>query len=165
MAIDATTDVDFLIEDERFYLGDVTVPYRYANNHLRHGLVMACKSLMKKWRNRYSINASYVISRSPTAEFYELSPPIIERADEVAFILQASIIIKTAELQDTSWDIASWRDDEIAYSNIAGGGALKASLSNDMAALEDFLRRRLFGSARQALVGFKLPLNIREGYQ
>jgi len=165
MAILVATDLDFLIDDLRFYLGDVTLPYRYANTHLRHGLVMACKALMKKWRNRYSINASYVISRSPTAEFYELTPPIIERADETAFILQGSIIIKTAALQDTSWDIASWRDDEVAYSNIAGGAALKQSLNNDIAALAEFLRRRLFGSSRQGLPGFKLPLNIREGYK
>jgi len=165
MALDVTTELDYLISDLRFYLGDVTVPYRYADTHLRHGLVMACKALMKKWRNRYSISASYVASRSPTADFYELAPPIIERADETAFILQASIIIKTAEVQDTSWDIASWRDDEIAYSNIAGGGALKQSLNNDIAALEEFLRRRLFGSARQSLPGFRLPLNIREGFQ
>lgn len=165
MALDTTTSLDYMIEDLRFYLGDVSLPYRYADNHLRHGLVMACKALMKKWRNRYSIDSSYDTSRSPTADFYELSPPMIERADETAFILQASIIIKTAELQDTSWDIASWRDDEIAYSNIAGGGALKQSLNNDIAALAEFLRRRLFGSARQAMTGFKLPLNLREGYR
>lgn len=165
MAIPVPTDVDFLVGDLRFYLGDTSLPQRYADDHLRHGLVMACKALMKKWRNRYSIDATYTISRSPTADFYELTPPMIERADEAAFILQASIIIKTAELQDTSWDIASWRDDEVAYSNIAGGAALKQSLNNDIAALAEFLRRRLFGSARQALPGFTLPLNIREGYK
>jgi len=165
MAIVVATSLDYMIEDLRFYLGDVSLPYRYANTHLRHGLVMACKALMKKWRNRYSIDASYDTSRSSTADFYELNPPMIERADEPAFILQASIIIKTAELQDTSWDIASWRDDELAYSNIAGGGALKQSLNNDIAALAEFLRRRLFGSSRQTMPGFTLPLNIREGYK
>lgn len=165
MALDVVTSLDYMIEDLRFYLGDVIVPYRYADSHLRHALVMACKALMKKWRNRYTINTSYTVSRSSTAEFYELVPPTVERADEIAFILQGSIIIKTAELQDTSWDIASWRDDEIAYSNIAGGGALKRSLENDIAALEEFLRRRLFGSARQSMPGFKLPLNLREGYK
>jgi hypothetical protein len=165
MALDVITSLDYMIEDLRFYLGDVIIPYRYTDNHLRHALVMACKALMKKWRNRYTINTSYIVSRSPTAEFYEFTPPIVERADEVAFILQGSIIIKTAELQDTSWDVASWRDDEVAYSNIAGGSALRRSLDNDIAALAEFLRRRLFGSARQSMTGFKLPLNLREGYR
>lgn len=165
MAILVATDLDFMINDLRFYLGDIAVPQRYEDTHLRHSLVMACKALMKKWRNRYSINASYSISRSPTAEFYELQPPIIERADERAFILQASIIVKSADITNTASSIGSWRDDEIAYSNIASAKVRDISLESDIKELELWLRRRLFGSARQALPGFKLPLNIREGHK
>ena len=165
MAIVITTSLDYLIEDLRFYLGDVILPYSYANDHLRHALVMACKALMKKWRNRYTLDANYIVSRSLTAEFYELSPPMIERADERAFILQASIIVKSAGITITASSIGSWRDDEIAYSNIASAKVRDTNLENDIAELELWLRRRLFGSARQSMPGYKLPLNIREGYE
>jgi len=165
MALDTVTSLDYMIEDLRFYLGDVALPYRYLDNHLRHGLVMACKALMKKWRNRYVIDANYDVSRNPTASFYEAEPPVIERADERAFILQAAIIIKSAGITVSATSIGSWRDDEIAYSNIASARAQDRSLLADIEELELWLRTRLYGSARQSLPGFRLPVNPREGYR
>jgi len=163
MAITVATDLDHLIPDLRVHLGDITVPYDYEDDHLRHTLVIACKILMKKWRNRYIINASYVVSRNAGITYEDASPPVIQYSDEHAFVLQASIINKSATLQDSAWDISSWRDDEVSYSNIAGGRMLRKSLQDDIDELELWLRRRLFGASRQSLVGFKLPLNIREG--
>lgn len=163
MAIDVVTGLDHLIPDLRIHLGDISEPLKYADNHLRHTLVIACKALMKKWRNRYLINATYVVSRNAGVTYEDTSPPIIQYSDERAFILQASIVVKSAVLQDSAWDIASWRDDEVSYSNIAGGATLRKSLQDDINELELWLRRRLFGSARQSLTGFKLPLNVREG--
>lgn len=163
MALAIPTALDYLIPDLRIHLGDSDLPYKYETDHLRHTLVIACKILMKKWRNRYIINATYQVSRNAGVTFEDTSPPIIQYSDEHAFILQASIMVKSAVLQDSAWDIASWRDDEISYSNIAGGAALKKSLQDDIDELELWLRRRLFGSARQSLEGFRLPKNIREG--
>jgi len=164
MAITVVTGLDYLIPDLRVHLGDTSEPYRYEDAHLRHGLVMACKTLMKKWRNRYTINASYIVARSSSASFEIASPPIIEYADERAFILQAAIIIRGADLKDSAWDIASWRDDEVSYSNLAGGAELRKGYLDDVKELEEFLRRRLFSGSRQSMGGFKLPINIREGY-
>jgi len=165
MAIYQTTDLDYLISDLRIHLGDYTEPYTYEMEFLRHALVMACKTLMKKWKNRYSINDSYVVSRNTAISFSEVSPPVIERADERAFILQAAIIIKGANLTDTAWNIASWRDDEISYSNLAGGKTMQNMLDRDIEELEELLKKRLFKTKKQTLGGFKLPRNVAEGYE
>ena len=165
MAISVSTSLDYLIPDLRMHLGDIDpTAYKYASDYLRHALVMACKTLMKKWRNRYVINASYVVGRNSTV-VYELDPPpVIQYSDERAFTLQAAIIVKSAELQDSAWDISSWRDDEVSYSNIAGGAILRKSLLDDIDELELWLRRRLFSASRQSLPGFRNPPNYREGY-
>jgi len=165
MAITVATSLDYLIGDLRVHLGDITLPYEYADGLLRHALVMACKTLMHKWRNKYVINASYVVARSTTVPFAIASPPIIQYSDERAFILQASIIIKSANITNTVGSIGSWRDDEIAYSNIASAKVRDTSLDNDIAELELWLRRRLYGGSKQSLAGFKLPENIFEGYE
>lgn len=163
MAIYVVTDLDYLISDLRVHLGDFVEPYTYDMEYLRHALVMACKTLMKKWRNRYTINDTYVVTRSTTAVFSEASPPVVEYADERAFILQAAIIIKGGNLTDSAWDIASWRDDEISYTNLAGGKTMQDMLDRDVAELEEILKRRLLKASRQSLGGFKLPYNQAEG--
>jgi len=165
MAIIVATSLDYLIDDLRVHLGDFTVPYTYTLEHLRHCLVMACKTLMHKWHNKYVINASYVVARSTTVPFAVVAPPIIQYSDERAFILQASIIVKSGEIQHSAWDVASWRDDEIAYSNIAGAGQMQKSLLKDMDELEMWLRRRLYMGTKQSLPGFTLPINVFEGYE
>lgn len=165
MAIAIPTSLDYLIDDLRVHLGDYTAPYKYTLEHLRHCLVMACKTLMYKWRNKYIINSSYVVSRSITVPFAIASPPIIQYSDERAFVLQAAIILKSGAIQDSSWDVASWRDDEVAYSNIAGANTQQKSLLEDIRELELWLRKRLHGGKRQSLPGFRLPRNIVEGYE
>lgn len=163
MAIEQTTSLDYLINDLRFQIGDTSTPYDYEDADLRHALVMGIKTLMKKWKNRYTINANYVVSRNSGATFDESAPPVIERADEPIIILQSAIIIKTADLQGSVWDIVSWRDDEVSYSNLTGGGIAEKALVRDMDTLERLLKRRLYGANRQSLAGFKYPYNVREG--
>ncbi len=163
MAITTSTDLDYLIDDLRIHLGDFTEEYTYATTYLRPVLVMACPRLMKKWKNRYTINSTYVVTRSATALYYEDSPPVIEVADEQAFVLQSSIIVKSADLKEAAWDIGSWRDDEIAYSNIAGASAFEKSLAQDVADLDTFMEKRLFTASKQSLPGFTRDINYYEG--
>ena len=165
MALTTATDLDYLIPDLRFHLEMDKSPTEFEDSLLRHALVMACKTLMRKWRNKYTINTSYTVSRNANRSYAEDSPPVIQRSDERVFVLQASIIVKSAELKDTAWNIGSWRDEEISYSNIAGGKYMAESLKDDMRELDDLLHGRLHGSERQSLPGFKLPRNVREGYK
>jgi len=161
MAINETTDLDYLIDDLRFYLGDSTEVFSDAE--LRHALVMGVKALMKRWRNRYKIDSNYKVTRNSTSDFSMSSPPVIEVPDEFPIIVQAAIIIKEAEMKDTVWDLASWKDDEISYSNLEGGRQARTSISEDRAFIEEWFKKRLFGTDRQSLPGFHYPLNFREG--
>jgi len=129
MAISSATSLDYLIPDLRMHLGDYTEPYTNSTEYLRHALVMACKTLMKKWHNRYIIDSDYNVKRNAGVTFAIAEPPVIQYADERAFILQASISVKSATLHDTAWDIGSWRDDEVSYSNIAGSGGCAGGYS------------------------------------
>ena len=160
-----TTSLDYLIDDLRVHLGDIAAPYRYEDAHLRHALVMACKTLARKWGYRYSIDGNYVVARNASLSFEHTSPPVIDQSDERCFILQAAIIVKSATLNDSAWDIASWKDDEVSYSNIAGGKALESSLDRDLAELAALLKRKLMEARTQSLGGFHYPTNEREGYQ
>ena len=162
MPISTATSLDYLISDLRLQVGDLDST-SYTDGYLRQVLVMATKTLMKKWRNRYTINSAYVVARNPSSVYSIVSPPIIEYADERAFILQSSIIIKSSDITDNAWNVGSWRDDELAYSNIAGASALLKSLTDDINELSNLLRRRLFSGSKQTLGGFKLPYNLAEG--
>jgi len=155
-------DLDYLIQDLRFHMGDIS-ELKYNTDFLRQALIIGIKALMRKWRNKY-LYASGVVSRNVGVAYEYAAPPVIQYSDERPIMLQAAIIIKSADLQDSGWDIASWRDDEIAYSNIAGSKALLDSLQRDIDELELWLRSRLFGGSRQSLEGFRLPRNQREGY-
>lgn len=165
MAIHNQTDLDYLIDDLRLHLGDLTTPYTFEDTTLRHALVMACKILAKRWRNRYKLDSDYAVTRNSSGDFAESSPPVIEYADEAAFILQAAILLKSAELRDSVWDIQSWKDDEVSYSNIQAGRSAGDLIGQDKALLEEWFKKRLFGSDRQSLSGFHLPYNQREGYK
>lgn len=162
MPILVATSLDYLISDLRLQVGDLDST-SYTDGFLRQVLVMATKTLMKKWRNRYTINSAYTVARNINSSYSEDPPPVIEYADERAFILQSSIIIKSSDITDNAWDIGSWRDDELAYSNIAGASALRDSLMKDIEELADLLKRRLFAGSKQSLGGFHLPFNIAEG--
>lgn len=162
MPISVATSLDYLISDLRLQVGDLDST-SYTDGFLRQVLVMATKTLMKKWRNRYTINSGYTVARNSSSIYSQDSPPVIEYADERAFILQASIIIKSSDITDKAWDVGSWRDDELAYSNIAGASALLKSLRDDIDELAELLKRRLFSGSKQSLGGFRLPFNIAEG--
>ena len=164
MAIHEQTSLDYLIDDLRLYLGDISKPYTFNDTDLRHALVMGVKALMKEWRNRYSIDSNYTVTRNSNSKFADSSPPVIETADEFIIVVQAAIIIKGAQMKDSVWDLATWRDDEISYSNLESGKQARTSLDEDRAIKEKWFKKRLFGVDRQSLPGFHLPLNIREGY-
>jgi hypothetical protein len=89
--------------------------------------------------------------------------PVVQYRDEPPIILQASILVKSGSLQEASWQVASWRDDEISVSNIQGDKSRQFGLQQDRDMLETYFKRRLFSASRQSLPGFRYPPNWREG--
>jgi len=157
MAIDTETNLDYLITDLRLHLGDTSEPYRYTDAWLRTSLVMSVKALMRWWNYKYLIDTDYNASRNPNVTFLFASPPIIEYGDEHPIVLMASIIIKEGSLQESAWSAGSWRDAEIAYSNIEGNRARTQSLLKDWETLESILKppqKRLAQAKKASTPGY-----------
>lgn len=158
----SNTDVDHLIPVLRFYLGDHTTR-RYSTDTLRQSLIFSIRMLMRKWASRYTVDEAGTVTRSTSVNFESTSPPVIQYRDEPPIVIQAAIIVKSGSLQDSSWQIASWKDDEIAVSNIQADRSRRDSLEHDKELLEDYFKRRLYAGSRQELPGFRYPPNYREG--
>lgn len=157
------SDVTYLVSDLRLYLYDLVEPYTYTDDLLDSYLQQAIKMLGSRWNYRYMVDSEGTVTRSSTVSFTATSPPVIEFADEAKIILQASIIIKAGTSFNSSWDVASWKDDEISYSNIQGARSRDTSIARDDELLELLLKGRLFAGKVYELPGFHLPLNTDEG--
>ena len=158
MPIEVTTDLDYLIPELRVHIGDTdSSSYRYLDSWLRVSLVSSLKALQKWWRIRYEISLDdYTVTRYSQSIFTIESPPVIQTTDEMPLILMASVLIKSGALQDASWSTGSWRDAEVAVSNIESGRIKDISLKRDWDTLSLYLKppiRRLNMGARTPIPG------------
>jgi hypothetical protein len=130
MSIEIATDLDFLIPELRWRLGDTdSTNYRYLDSWLRVSLVSALKALQRWWRVRYVIDeTTYIVTRFESSTFTMDEPPVIQQNDEIAILIMAEILTKSGVLQSNSWLIGSWRDAEYAVSNIESGKLQDSSL-------------------------------------
>lgn len=158
MAIEVATDLDYLIPELRFRIGDTdSTAYQYLDSWLRVALVSALKALQRWWRVRYTIDEStYTVSRWSESTFTVEEPPVIQQSDEIIILTMASFLIKSGTLQNSAWSIGSWRDAEIAVSNIESGRVRDASLLRDWNELMLYLTppgKRLFVPTRDTIPG------------
>lgn len=156
--ITTTTDLDYLIPELRARLGDTDeTAYRYLDEWLRVSLVSALKALQRWWRIRYTIDeTTYVVSRYEGSTFLFDEPPVIQQQDETPIVIMASILTKSGVLQNSSWAIGSWRDAEIAVSNIESGRLRDSSLARDWEELGYYIlppTKRLTGVVRTSIPG------------
>lgn len=151
-----------LVSDLRVYLYDIIEPYKYTDELLLQCLVSAVRLLGRRWNHRYFL-VEGEISRNPEVRFKFPEPPVIMSGDDAVIIVQAAIILRSAATYDATWDVASWRDDEIAYSNIQGARSRDEALRRDLDLLETLLKARLVGGIVQPLPGFHAPFNTVEG--
>jgi hypothetical protein len=130
-----------LIPALRFHLGDTDpATYRYIDGWLRVALVSAVKALQRWWGAKYLVDATTNnISRSTTIVFNFAEPPVIQDSDERPLILMASILIKSGTLESNSWNVGSWKDAEIAVSNIEGSRAKEFGFGLDWEELRGYL--------------------------
>jgi hypothetical protein len=158
MPIEVATDLDYLIPELRFRIGDTdSTAYRYLDSWLRVALVSALKALQRWWRVRYTIDeTTYVVTRWPLSTFAVDEPPVIMQSDEIIIISMASFLIKSGTLQNSAWSTGSWRDAEIAVSNIEAGRIRDASLLRDWNELMLYLtppNKRLMIPTRDTIPG------------
>jgi len=158
MPVLATTNLDYLIDQLRLHLGDINhLSYRYLDEWLRTSLMYSVKSLQRWWNFKYLIDENYNVYRNPNQQYLFPSPPIIQQSDEQAIILMASIITKGGSLEANAWNVGSWRDAELAYSNIEGAKQKDASIKRDLELLYELVappRKRLAWPIKQSLPGY-----------
>lgn len=124
------TDLDYLIPSLRWKLGDIdSANYRYADEWLRVALVTALKSLQRWWGIRYLIEeVTYTVSRYEGSTFLMDEPPVIQTQDEAPIVIMATILTKEGSLEASAWSVGSWRDAEVAVSNIESGRIRESGL-------------------------------------
>jgi hypothetical protein len=160
------TNIDYLIPYLRMHLGDLNpASYRYLDTWLRTALVAAVKELSRYWDSKYILDptidtvdptlVSGVFSgvlRNELFPYFEFeAPPLIQFKDEAIIILMASIIIKSGQLENLSWDLGNWRDAELSFSNIESSKSKDASLERDKLRLQELIKppmKRLFNTLR-----------------
>jgi hypothetical protein len=158
MAIETSTNLDYLIIYLRLHLGDIdSSSYRFLDSWLRTSLVFSVKALQRWWNHRYLVSTDYNVSRNSNHTFLFPEPPIIQNSDEKSIVLMASIIIKGGSLESNSWNVGSWKDHEISYSNIEGNRAKTKSLMSDWEELTTMMtppNKRLAQAKKGSLPGF-----------
>jgi hypothetical protein len=154
-----STTTTYLISQLRLHLGDMNpASYRYTDVWLESALISAIKSLMSWWDARYLVDTLNNILRNPYLTTWELSePPVIQLEDERPIILMASILVKSGSMENNAWNVGSWRDAEISYSNIEGNRSKQYLLDRDWEELNNLIKpptKKLAGTQRQTLKGY-----------
>ena len=154
MSIETTINTDYLLPTLRLHLGDITpATYRYVDGWLRVALVSGVKALQRWWGDRYLVDDANDVYRSSTYVFTYEEPPLIQDMDERPLILMASILIKSGQLESNSWNVGSWKDAEIAVSNIEGSRSKQFGYGMDWEELKMYVlppTKRLSGALRIA---------------
>lgn len=117
-----TVNIGYLIPDLRLTIGDTNpAAYRYDNEWIRIALLGGLKKLARWWNYRYKLDSDNLVYRNTLITFSETEPPVIMIGDERPIIIAAALVILEGSLQNNAWNLASWRDAEISYSNLEGG--------------------------------------------
>lgn len=154
------TNISYLLPFLRLKIGDTEVgSYRYTNEWLNTALVSAVMSLEKRWARKYLVNSDYDVYRNTAdCNFIDSEPPLIMHMDVEPILLQAAINILGGSLESYAWHLGSWRDAEIAYSNIQSGKTRDKNLDRLIEDLNNLLSppgKRLKPSKKGELPGFK----------
>lgn len=137
---DVKDNLEYLIPALRMQIGD-TVPsaYRYLDEWLNVALISAIKALQRWWGDKYLIDTYGIVTRNTLSTFSYDEPNIIQSKDERPIILMASILIKSGQLESNSWNVGSWKDAEVAVSNIEGSRSKQFGIGLDWEELKMYV--------------------------
>ncbi len=83
------------------------------------------------------------IFRDPYAEFTSTPPPLIESIDEQAIILAAAYLLRKAQISSSASDFVAWGTEDIRYNNLGAERGMSKLLSDDLAALNNYIRSKI----------------------
>ena len=133
------SNLEDLIFPLRMQIGDTEKPYSLSDSYLHGVLLEGIYALMSRWNDKYYATNDGVVLRNPNTDFEWSSPPEIQQKDRRPIVLQASILIKSGVKFSESGSVASWKDEEISYSNIESAKQRSSTLEDDMKELEAIL--------------------------
>lgn len=140
------TDLNYLIPRLRLKLGDLDPSqYKYLDEWLHAALIASVDTLQRWWADKYQMDDDDRVS------------PNIERRDIQPIILMASIILKSGSLENFSWNVNTWKDSEIYFSNTEGSRGKQDSLNKDWEELNLLLTppsKKLVTSVKGHLPGY-----------
>lgn len=152
------TSIEYLLPMLRLRIGDINpASYRYMDEWLVLSLIASVRSLERYWDSKYHITDGGVITRDEDYEYFtfEEEDGIVQTMDEIIIVLKASLIVLQGTLENNAWDLGSWRDAEISYSNIASGNVRSDTLKRLQSELDAYLKspmKRLVGSYRETIL-------------
>ena len=113
-------NIDYLIPSVRMLIGDTNPDsYRYLDQWLVKSLVLAIKSIRRYLGAKYLVSDSGYVSRDDSSTKFSTpeTVSIIEMQDEYLIALKSAIITLQGDLEQSSWNLSSWRDAEVSVSN------------------------------------------------
>jgi hypothetical protein len=155
-----TVDITYLIPYLRLRIGDTDpTTYRYLDEWLSSALIASVRVLGRYWKYKYLITDLGLVSRNSLYNDFVFSEDygIIEGQDEDIIILKAAIIILEGNLETSAWNIASWKDSEISYSNLEQSRSRNTNLDRFKSDLNDLITaptKRLAVPSKQSLPGY-----------
>jgi len=155
-----TTTLDYLIPDVRLKIGDLdSTAYRYLDEWILNSLILSVKSLQRFWNNKYLLDSTNAVYRNPELTFLlDEVDGVIEDRDEYILIVMSSTIILEGSLENNSWNISSWKDAEISFTNLESGRIKNDLLKRLRDELYSYLKppsKRLAWAIGNPLVGYK----------
>jgi len=154
-----TSNLGLLIPQLRIILGDTTPStFRYLDMWLHEALVAGVKFLGPWWSSRYLIDSNNNVYRNTLVTFDEVDPPVILPYDEMPIVLAAALLTLEGGLENASWDLASWRDAEISFSNLEGGRQKDKGIERLWKQLTSLVSppgKQLAGSRKSHMPGYK----------
>ena len=150
--------INYLIPYLRLKIGDTDpLTYKYMDEWLSVALIAAVRGLERYWSNKYFVSDEGIVTRNDEyLDFtYEEDEGTIQTMDENIIVIKAALIVLEGSLENHSWDIGSWRDAEISYSNIASGSIRESTVKRLQAELDMYLKspqKKLSSSHRMSIL-------------
>jgi hypothetical protein len=156
-----TIDVAYLIPYLRIKLGDTdSTKYRYLDEWLTASLVMAVKAMQPYWNYRYLVDSKNLVFRNPQFLFWVFpeTDGVIQQSDEYLIVLMATIITLEGTLENYSWNMQSWADAEIRFTNLDSGKMKDSNLNRLWAEFQNLVtspNKKLARARKGSLPGFR----------
>jgi len=158
---DSYSNLISYIPDLRLRLGDTNpATYRYMDEWLMKTLILAVRSLGRYWRNKYKTSYAGDLSRSSNTMLFTttLDEGVVESQDQPLISLMGAIIVMEGSLENSAWDAVSWKDTEIAFSNLESFRSKDSNLGRLITELRENLispKNRLARPRKGSLYGYK----------